>query len=125
MCRLHIFNLLAIFSDSVEMSQLGNEKEQRLCLSVYIIYIYIYMVGLHSLLLHLLQGAALVTAQAKAWYLSLFDEEKTSSSTSFRNRSSIRWNGLQYQHVLALCALLTGVISKGLTLQTFVSDVCV
>ena len=45
MCRLHIFNLLAVFSDSVEMSQLGNETEQRLCLSVYIIYIYIYISG--------------------------------------------------------------------------------
>ena len=31
---------------------------------------------------------------------------------------------VEYQHVLALCALLTGVILKGLTLQKFVSDVC-
>ena len=29
------------------------------------------------------------------------------------------------QHVLALCALLTGVILNGLTLGKFVSDVCV
>ena len=54
----------------------------------------IYMVGLHLLLLHLLQGTALVSAQAKAWYLSLFDEEKTSSSTSFRNRSSDKLDGM-------------------------------
>ena len=33
-----------------------------------------------------------------------------------------RHNG---QHVLALCALLTGVILKGLTFRKFVSDVCV
>ena len=38
---------------------------------------------------------------------------------------SIRRNGRRYQHVLALCALLTGVILKGLTLRKFVSDVCV
>ena len=37
----------------------------------------------------------------------------------------IRRNGRQYQHVLALCDLLTAVILKGLTLQKFVSDVCV
>ena len=37
----------------------------------------------------------------------------------------IRWNGQRYQHVLALCALLTGVILKGLTLRECVSDVCV
>ena len=37
----------------------------------------------------------------------------------------MRWNGRRYQHVLALCALLTRVILKGLTLQIFVSDVCV
>ena len=30
----------------------------------------------------------------------------------------------EYHLVLALCALLTGVILKGLTLQKFVSDVC-
>ena len=41
------------------------------------------------------------------------------------NQVSIRWNGRRYQHVLALRALLTGVILKGLTLRTFVSDVCV
>ena len=35
----------------------------------------------------------------------------------------IRRNGQQYQHVLVLCALLTGVILKGLTPQKFVSDV--
>ena len=33
--------------------------------------------------------------------------------------------GRRYQHVLALCALLKGVILKGLTLRIFVSDVCV
>ena len=37
----------------------------------------------------------------------------------------IWWNGQQYQHVLALRALLTGVILKGLTLWKFVSNVCV
>ena len=37
----------------------------------------------------------------------------------------IRRNGRRYQHVLASCALLTGVILKGLTLRKFVSDVCV
>ncbi len=37
----------------------------------------------------------------------------------------IWWNGQQYQHVLALRALLTGVIMKGLTLRKFVSNVCV
>ena len=36
----------------------------------------------------------------------------------------IRRNG-RYQHVLALCALLTGVILKWLTLRKFVFDVCV
>ena len=38
---------------------------------------------------------------------------------------SLRRNGRWYQHVLALCALLTGVILKGLTLRKFVSDVWV
>ena len=33
--------------------------------------------------------------------------------------------GRRYQHVLALCALLIGVILKRLTLRIFVSDVCV
>ena len=37
----------------------------------------------------------------------------------------IRRNGRRYQHVLALCALLTGVILKGLTLRKVMSDVCV
>ena len=37
----------------------------------------------------------------------------------------IRRNGQRYQHVLALCALLTGVILKGPTLRKFVFDVCV
>ena len=46
------------------------------------------MAGLHLLPLHLLQGTALVSAQAAAWYLSLLGEEKTSGSTSFWNRSS-------------------------------------
>ena len=36
----------------------------------------------------------------------------------------IRQNGWWYQHFLILCALLTGVILKGLTLWKFVSDVC-
>ena len=35
------------------------------------------------------------------------------------------WHWLYNQHVLALCALLTGVILKGQTLRKFVSDVCV
>ena len=34
-------------------------------------------------------------------------------------------NYQQYQHVLALCALLRGLILKGLTVQKFVSDICV
>ena len=38
---------------------------------------------------------------------------------------SINWNVRRYQHVLAVSALLTGVILKGLTLRKFVSDVCV
>ena len=37
----------------------------------------------------------------------------------------MRWNGRRYQHVLALCALLTGVILKGLTLWKNVFDACV
>ena len=37
----------------------------------------------------------------------------------------IRRNGRRYQHVLALCAVLTGVILKGLTLRKLVFDVCV
>ena len=31
----------------------------------------------------------------------------------------------EYHLVLALCALLTGVVLKGLTVKKFVSDVCV
>ena len=38
---------------------------------------------------------------------------------------SIRRNCRRYQHALALCVLLTGVILKRLTLRKFVSDVCV
>ena len=34
-------------------------------------------------------------------------------------------NGRRYQHALALCALLTGVMLKGLTLRKFMSDICV
>ena len=37
----------------------------------------------------------------------------------------IRRNGRRYQHVLALRALLTGVILKGQTLWKFVPEVCV
>ena len=37
----------------------------------------------------------------------------------------IRRNCRRYQHVLALCALLTGVILKELTLRNVLSDVCV
>ena len=35
----------------------------------------------------------------------------------------IRRNGRRYQHVLALCALLAGVILKGVTIRKYVSDV--
>ena len=35
------------------------------------------------------------------------------------------WHWLYNQHVLTLCALLIGVILKGLTLRKFVSDVCI
>ena len=34
-------------------------------------------------------------------------------------------NGPRYQHVLALCAFLTGVIPKGLILKKIAFDVCV
>ena len=34
-------------------------------------------------------------------------------------------NGLRYQQVLALCAVLTGAIPKGLFFEHFVFDVCV
>ena len=37
---------------------------------------------------------------------------------------SVRQNGRRYQHILALCALLTRVKLKGLTLLKFVFDVC-
>ena len=36
---------------------------------------------------------------------------------------SIRRNGRRYQHVLTLCAALTGVILKGLTVRIFLFDV--
>ena len=35
------------------------------------------------------------------------------------------WHWLYNQHVLALCALLTGVILKGPALRKCVSDVCI
>ena len=38
---------------------------------------------------------------------------------------SHRQNGRRYHRVLAVCALLTRVILKGLTLRKFVFDVCV
>ena len=42
------------------------------------------------------------------------------------NRVSVnRWNGRRYQHVLALYALLTGVILKELVLRKYVFHVCV
>ena len=41
-----------------------------------------------------------------------------------RQQRLIRWNGWRYQHVLALCVLLTRVILNRLFLQKFVFYVC-
>ena len=73
-------------------------------------------------LVYYLQGHS----QSMTIAVVLFDASVHSFFILFSNLVLIYGrNGPRYQHALALCAFLTGVIPKGLIFENFVFDVCV